>query len=178
MPCTLEVRPDSTMHVRRCDDEDIRCMIHAGCPEAVHCAHARLGLPFPARQVFERLRDLGALADWWPEATAIAAAPPGVYGAGDVAVLYLGLEPASVRVIAYKPGRRIVLAMQMLRQRLLIDLRISGDHDSTRIDLSIETPRASTFLAQTLQGLRLGSLCRRAGQRLTRSLGQSLGRGF
>jgi uncharacterized protein YndB with AHSA1/START domain len=152
---------------------DLRGTIHAGCPEAVCCAHAQLQLPFASARVFDCLRNLACLADWWPGATGIAALPPGVYGAGDAALLQLDPDHASVRVIAYKPGRRIVLSVQSPRQRVLVDLRVRGDAVSTQVGLSIESPRASTLLAQTLQGLRLRALCRNAGARLERHLRHS-----
>lgn len=151
----------------------LRSTIHAGCPESVCCAHAQLLLPFASAQVFDCLRNLACLAEWWPGATGIVALPPGVYGAGDAALLRLGQDNATVRVIAYKPGRRIVLSVQWPRQRVLVDLRVRGDAATTQLDLSIESPRASTLLAQTLQGLRLRALCRGARERLERHLRQS-----
>lgn len=144
--------------------------IHAGCPEAVLCAQVQLRLPFASTPVFECLRNLACLADWWPDASGIVAVPPGVYGTGDSALLLFGPDCATVRVIAYKPGRRIVLSLQRPRQQMLIDLRVSGDADATRLVLSLESPRAATILAQTLQGLRLRRLCRQAGERLERHL--------
>ena len=153
--------------------QDFCSTIHAGCPESVCCAHAQLQLPFASAQVFDCLRNLACLADWWPGATGIAALPPGVYGTGDVALLRLGRDHATVRVLAYKPGRRIVLSVQWPRQRVLVDLRVRGDATTTQVDLSIESPRASTLLAQTLQGLRLRALCRGARERLERHLRQS-----
>ncbi len=155
------------------DALDIRSTIHAACPESVCCAQTQLQLPFASTQVFDCLRNLACLADWWPGASGIVASPPGVYGAGDAALLWLGLDSATVHVIAYKPGRRIVLSVQSPRQRVLVDLRVRGDAGTTRIDLSIESPRASTLLAQTLQGLRLRAWCRGARDRLERHLRQS-----
>lgn len=149
------------------------CTIHAACPEAVLCAQARIRLPLASDRVFDGLRNLACLADWWPGATGIAALPPGVYGAGDAALLRLGPDRARVHVIAYKPGRRIVLSVCLPIGRVLVDLRVRGDERTTMLTLAIESPRASTLLAQTLQGLRLRKLCRDAGARLERHLRQS-----
>lgn len=150
-----------------------RSTIHAACPEAVLCAQSRIPLPFASNRVFDGLRNLARLADWWPGATGIDALPPGVYGAGDAALLRLGPERAGVHVIAYKPGRRIVLSMLLPSGRVLVDLRVRGDETATTLSLAIESPRAPNLLAQTLQGLRLRKLCRDAGVRLERHLRQS-----
>jgi hypothetical protein len=143
----------------------------ARCPESALCAQARIVLPRAQPRVFDCLRNLGCLADWWPGARAIVALPPGVYAAGDVAVLELAKnERIGLRVIAYKPGRRIVIGFVHERRRLLVDLRVGGDLDSATVTLSIETPRPASLLAQTLQGLRLRRLCRQAAQALERHL--------
>jgi hypothetical protein len=165
-------RVEAGMH-KSSESFDLRSTIHAACPESVCCAQAQLELPFATAQVFDCLRNLACLADWWPGARGIVASPPGVYGAGDTALLQLGADYATVHVIAYKPGRRIVLSVQWPRQRVLVDLRVRGDADTTQVDLSIESPRAATLLAQTLQGLRLRALCRGARDRLERHLRQS-----
>lgn len=142
--------------------------------ETITRASATLRLTCKSPRVFDCLRNLKCLAHWWPGAQNIVALPPGVYGTGDVAVLQLRGENVGVLVIAYKPGRRIVLSLQMERSRLLVDLRVRAIESETVVELSFEAPRASTFLAQTVQQVRLRGLCRDAAIGLDRHLHASL----
>jgi hypothetical protein len=142
--------------------------------DATARATARFRLPLPSAQVFDCLRNLRCLACWWPQARDIVALPPGLYGTGDVAVLKLRGENVVVLVIAYKPGRRIVLALRKERSRLLLDLRVRADASSTTLELALDTPRAQSFIAQSVQQLRLRLLCREAATRLERHLRASL----
>lgn len=146
---------------------------HAPCLDTVAYAHAASSLPFAPERVFDCVRNLGCLVHWWPGARGIVATPPGVYAAGDVALLQLAREAVAVRVIAYKPGRRIVLSMQYECRRLLVDLSVQGNEAGSVVRLSIEAPRESNWLAAKLQALRLRSVCRTAAARLVLHLRNS-----
>ena len=138
--------------------------------EASACASASLRLPCAPARVFDCLRNLKCLVHWWPGAEDILAVPPGVYGPGDVAVLKLRRESVGVLVIAYKPGRRIVLSLQKERSRLLVDLRVRASGSDALLELAIEAPNAPTRLAQAVQRMRLRGLCREAATGLERHL--------
>jgi hypothetical protein len=150
--------------------DGLRAIAHARCPDSVLVAQARFRLARDRDRVMACLRNLGCLVDWWPAATRIVAAPPGVYAVGDVALLELAGAVIVVRVIAYKPASRIVLSLQRDEGRLLVDLRVCDDGTGCTLSLTMETPRVGTMLAQTLQGLRLRALCRQAAARLGRHL--------
>lgn len=139
-------------------------------PESGACSHASLHLPLSPAAVFDGLRDLKGLAHWWPDARNIVAVPPGVYAAGDHALLELRRERVAVRVLAYKPGRRIVLSLLKRHSRLLVDIRVRPAGPGTLLDLAIESPSAPTLLAQVLLQLRMRRLCRDAVTRLARYL--------
>jgi hypothetical protein len=147
-----------------------RIRTHARCPDSVSTAHAHISFALDRQRVMACLRNLGCLVDWWPGARRMVALPPGVYAAGDLAILELEREVIGVRVIAYKPERRIVLSLQRESGLLLLDLRVRDDAVGVTIDLTLEAARAPTMLAQTLQGIRLRALCRQASERLSRHL--------
>jgi len=151
--------------------------VDASFLEPVARAACQLQLTQSTTRVFDCLRDLRCLAHWWPGARDIVSLPPGLYGAGDVAVLKLRQENVVVLVLAYKPGSRIVLALRKPRSRLLLDLRVRCAAAGTLLDLVIETPRAPSFLAQTVRQLRLRLLCREAAARIERHLRTSLAPG-
>lgn len=146
---------------------------HARCPDSVAFAFTELVLPFAHECVFDCLRNLGCLVHWWPGARGILAVPPGVYSAGDVALLQLERGSLVVRVIAYKPGRRIVLSLQQERRHWLVDLRVRALGERCALRMTFEAPREANWLSYTLQGLRLRALCRNAAEQLAHHLRNS-----
>jgi|CXWL01.1.fsa_nt_gi hypothetical protein len=116
----------------------------------------------PGSAVFNCLRNLGCLAHWWPRALAVKPLPPGVFGIGDIGLLELTRETAWFRVMAYVPGRRIVLALVLAHDLLIVDLRVLGSHEACSVELRIEAPRHRATLTNLWQALWLRMLCNRA----------------
>ncbi len=133
----------------------------------------RFSLPRESTRVFDCLRNLGCLTHWWPRALSVQSLPPGVHGIGDCGLLTLQRETAWFRVMAFVPGRRIVLALVLAHDLLIVDLRvISGDDDCT-VELRIEAPRHRARLTNLWQALWIRLLCLRAAARLEAHLLES-----
>ncbi|MBV6413100.1 MAG: hypothetical protein OMOMHJEC_00890 [Xanthomonadales bacterium] len=100
-----------------------RC-IAASEPAAADSICHRAGLEFelPAQAVFDYLRDLRRLREWWPDARAVLASPPGICGVGDVGCLRGRWQDLWFRVLSYRAGTRLVLAMHTRATVLLVDL--------------------------------------------------------
>jgi hypothetical protein len=142
-------------------DPLLRCIAQSkGRADSLELLVARAELRAAAApEHFERLRDLATLPRWWPEARAIQALPPGIFGVGDAALIELHAGEAWCRVMAYQQRRRLVLAIVAEREVLTIDWRLlAGD----RLELRIEAPARPTPWAAWSQSLRLARLCRRA----------------
>lgn len=146
---------------------------HAPCPESVAFSQSVLAMPYPSASVFDCVGNLGCLVHWWPGALSIIALPPGVYFAGDVAVIALQRQSVAVRVIAYKPERRIVLSLSQDEGQLLVDLRVRPSATGSVLTLSLETARATGPLSYFFQCRRLRRLCRTAAEQLAQHLRSS-----
>lgn len=127
---------------------------------------ARLQIPDGSVAVFNCLRNLACLAHWWPRARSVQALPPGVFGVGDMGLLELQRETAWFRVMAYVPERRIVLALVLAHDLLIVDLRVTGKSQVCVVELRIEAPRHRAALTNLWQSLWLRMLCTRAAARL------------
>lgn len=114
----------------------------------------------PAR-VFDWLRDLSNLARWWPRAHRVQSLPPGVHGVGDVGLLHTETGTIGFRVLAYRPRRRLVLALHPPGAMQLLDLRIAAEAPC-RLDLRIEAPRRPGKWRALWQQLHLCRQCTRA----------------
>ncbi|MCC6561732.1 MAG: hypothetical protein IT478_10265 [Xanthomonadales bacterium] len=146
---------------------------HALCPDSVAFVACEVMVPLAADGVFDALRNLACMVDWWPGAREMVALPPGAYAAGDVALLRCDCGDIVVYVIAFKAGRRIVLSLQHeCRKRWLVDLRVRTCGVGCTVRLSIEALRAPGWLGAHLQGMRLGRVCRTAIEQLGRYLGK------
>lgn len=146
---------------------------HAPCPESVAFSQSVLAMPYPTASVFDCVRNLGCLVHWWPGAISIIALPPGVYSAGDVAVITLRDFNVAVRVIAFKPDRRIVLSFAQKDGHLLVDLRVRSSNAGCVLTLSLETARATGPLSHFFQCRRLRRLCHKAAEQLAQHLRSS-----
>jgi hypothetical protein len=105
---------------------------------------------------FECLRDLGCLPHWWPGARAIAPLPPGLCQPGDSAVLETRDGAVLLRVLSYRPRRRLVLALvEPDATLLLVDLALICNATGTEVRLGLETPRPALVLAATRAAVRL-----------------------
>lgn len=82
----------------------------------------QIDTPFARQRVFDCLRDLSCLRHWWPHARAIEALPGGLSGVGDFGILHVRDEAVLLRVLVFKPGHRMVLAMRFTRGSILLDL--------------------------------------------------------
>lgn len=133
----------------------------------------RFKLTNPSAEVFGCLRNLGCLAHWWPRAVAVRPLPPGVFGIGDIGLLELKRETAWFRVMAYVPGRRVVLALVLTHDLLIVDLRVTGGEGACTVELRIEAPRHRATLTNLWQSLWLRILCVRAAARLENHLRES-----
>ena len=83
---------------------------HTGSLE-MQCFQLTLALPFASANVFDCLRDLSCLVHWWPHAKSIQPLPPGLCNVGDMAIFSLTKSDALLRVLIFKPGKRMVLAL-------------------------------------------------------------------
>ncbi len=127
----------------------------------------RLRLPMNAARVFDCLRNLECLADWWPRAIRVRSLPPGVFGVGDMGIVELTHDTAWFRVMHYKPDRRLVLALVSRKDVLLIDLRW---HEPDKLELVLEAPRRGRRFGAFWQSLWLKLLCVRASRALEKHL--------
>jgi hypothetical protein len=129
---------------------------------------------FAHQAVFDCLRDMGCLVDWWPHASAIHPIPPGLCNVGDMAVLNIREHPVLLRVLSFKAGQRIVLALGLDVAPILLELSVSHScPESCRVRLALETPVVSGLWGTSRQRVWLRILGARAGAALARHLRQS-----
>ena len=93
--------------------------------------------------MFDCLRDLSCLVHWWPRAKSIQPLPPGLCNVGDMAVFSLRKSDALLRVLIFKPGKRMVLALDLQHGLVLLDLSVHGDDQQCRLQFRLETPLSS-----------------------------------
>jgi len=129
-----------------------------------------INLPCQAQAVFECLRDMGCLVHWWPKASSLHPIPPGLCNVGDMAVLEVRGEPVLLRVLSFKPGKRILLVLGMARAPVLLDLSVSTKHGLCAVQLKLETPYTHGQLASARQWLWLRLLGASAAAGLNRHL--------
>jgi hypothetical protein len=89
-----------------------------------HSFHAHIKLGFASEAVFNCLRDLACLLDWWPHARALHPIPPGLCKVGDMGILQVGQHFGLLRVLAFKPGKRIFLALSLSLAPVLLELSV------------------------------------------------------
>ena len=136
----------------------------------MHCFHLTLALPFASTNVFDCLRDLSCLVHWWPQAKSIQPLPPGLCNVGDMAIFSLAKSDALLRVLIFKPGKRMVLALGLQPGLVLLDLSVHGSGDSCELQFRLETPRSGEPLRELRQSLWLRTLGARAAAGMERHL--------
>jgi len=166
---TTPRRPTLTEPLLRCIAQNKRG--YDGCELIGHSV--RFELPRESSRVFDCLRNLGCLTHWWPRALSVQSLPPGVHGIGDCGLLTLERETAWFRVMAFVPARRIVLALVLAHDLLIIDLRVRSGTTHCAVELRIEAPRHRARLTNLWQALWLRLLCSRAAARLEAHLLES-----
>ena len=139
----------------------------------MHCFQLTLKLPFACSNVFDCLRDLSCLLHWWPQAKSIQPLPPGLCNVGDMAVFSLTKSDALLRVLIFKPGKRMVLALGLEAGLVLLDLSVRGQEESCELQFRLETPRSGQPLRELRQGLWLRTLGARAAAGMERHLRSS-----
>ena len=139
----------------------------------MHCFQLTLALPFASRNVFDCLRDLSCLVHWWPQAKSIQPLPPGLCNVGDMAIFSLNKNDALLRVLIFKPGKRMVLALGLKPGLVLLDLSVRGQGEHCELQFRLETPRSAQPLRELRQGLWLRTLGARAAAGMERHLRSS-----
>ena len=139
----------------------------------MHCFQTNLALPFASANVFDCLRDLSCLLHWWPQAKSIQPLPPGLCNVGDMAVFSLRKSDALLRVLIFKPGKRMVLALDLQHGLVLLDLSVHGDDQQCRLQFRLETPLSSQGMRERRQWLWLRTLGACASVGLERHLRRS-----
>lgn len=134
------------------------------------CFQNTISLPYGELAVFNCLRDLGCLVQWWPKATSLSPIPPGLCDVGDMAVLNVRGAAVLLRVLSFKPGKRILLALGMPRAPVLLDLSVSENQRHCTVKLKLETPGAQGQLASSRQWVWLRLLGASAAAGLDRHL--------
>lgn len=124
-----------------------------------------------ATRVFDWVRDLSNLAVWWPGVRGVQSLPPGVHGVGDMGLLATDHGPGWFRVLAFRPRRRIVLALHAPGRLQMLDLRIA-DESPCRLHLRVEAPRRPGPWRGLWQALHLRRQCARAALALELQLRQ------
>ena len=135
-----------------------------------------IATPFARQRVFDCLRDLSCLQHWWPHARAIQALPGGLCGVGDFGVLHVRDEAVLLRVLVFKPGTRIVLALGFERGSILLDLACLDPDLSSygcTVRLSLESVAARGQLNTLRYGSWMSSLGALAAERLSQHLMES-----
>ena len=128
-------------------------------------------LPYSEHAVFDCLRDMGCLLHWWPKARSLCPIPPGLCNVGDMAVLDVRSESVLLRVLAFKPGKRILLAIGLSHAPVLLDLSVSTSLEHTCcVRLMLETPQGHGHLASARQWIWLRLLGASAAAALDRHL--------
>ena len=117
----------------------------------MHCFQLTLALPFASENVFDCLRDLSCLVHWWPQAQSIQPLPPGLCNVGDMAIFKLRKSDALIRVLIFKPGKRMVLAFGLEQGLVLLDLSVSGDGEKCEVKFRLETPRSGQPFRESLR---------------------------
>ena len=145
---------------------------HTGSLE-MHCFQTNLALPFASANVFDCLRDLSCLVHWWPQAKSIQPLPPGLCNVGDMAVFSLRKSDALLRVLIFKPGKRMVLALGLAHGLVLLDLVVQGDCEHCELQFRLESPRSGQPLRELRQWLWLRTLGASAAARMERHLRSS-----
>ena len=145
---------------------------HTGSLE-MHCFQLTLALPFASANVFDCLRDLSCLVHWWPQAKSIQPLPPGLCNVGDMAIFSLRKSDALLRVLIFKPGKRMVLALSLAQGLVLLDLSVKGDGEQCELQFRVETPRCGQPLRELRQWLWLRTLGARAAAGMERHLRSS-----
>lgn len=107
------------------------------------------------------LRRLGCLVDWWPGARALRPLAPGLCGVGDVGLLDTASGERLLRVLAFRPGR-LVLVLAARRSLTVLDVGVRASAAGSALTLSLERPPAGGALANHLAGRRLARLGERA----------------
>ncbi len=139
----------------------------------MHCFALTLALPYASENVFDCLRDLSCLVHWWPHAQSMHPLPPGLCNVGDMAVLRLRHSDALLRVLVFKPGKRMVLALGLPQGLVLLDLAVSGTGAACELRFRLETPRSHSPLRELRQWLWLRTLGARAAAAMQRHLRSS-----
>ncbi len=147
----------------------------------MHCFQLTLALPFASANVFDCLRDLSCLVHWWPHAKSIQPLPPGLCNVGDMAIFSLTKSDALLRVLIFKPGKRMVLALGLEPGLVLLDLSVKGDgescggkaQESCELQFRLETPRSGQPIRELRQWLWLRTLGARAAAGMERHLRNS-----
>ena len=142
---------------------------HTGSLE-MQCYQTNLTLPFASAKVFDCLRDLSCLLHWWPHARSIQPLPPGLCNVGDMAVFSLRKNDAMLRVLIFKPGKRMVLALGLVHGLVLLDLTVRGDDQQCELQFRLETPRSGQPLREMRQWLWLRTLGASAAAGMERHL--------
>jgi hypothetical protein len=135
------------------------------------CFKSELSLPYAGAAVFNCLRDLGCLVDWWPNARALTPFPPGLCNVGDMAVLNIRGESVLLRVLCFKPGKRILLALGLRQAPVFLELFVSQPLAlGCTVMLKLETPITHSQFASAKSWLWLRLLGARASAGLDRHL--------
>ena len=138
--------------------------------EDMLCFQTEISLPYGEQAVFDCLRDLGCLVHWWPRAIALSPIPPGLCNVGDMAVLSVRGEAVLLRVLSFKPGKRILLALALAYSPVVLDLSVSAKAGNCGVQLNLETPFARGQLASARQSIWLRLLGTSAAAGLDRHL--------
>lgn len=130
--------------------------------------------PFARQRVFDCLRDLSCLRHWWPHARSIEALPGGLCGVGDFGVLHVRDEAVLLRVLVFKPGHRMVLALRFARGSILLDLScIDQPGGGCTVRLRLESIAPASQLNSLRYSTWMSSLGAFAAQGLSRHLHES-----
>lgn len=146
----------------------------------MHCFQAHIELPGSHERVFNCLRDLTCLMHWWPHAQSLRPLPPGLCNVGDMAILRARQDNALLRVLAFKPGRRMVLAIGFKQGLVVLDLavrqvdagcknpaqvaqsEVAANQPLCQVQFRVETPQNANSPRSARLGLWLGVLGSRA----------------
>lgn len=134
---------------------------------------ATISLVHAASAVFDCLRNLRCLCDWWPGASRLQPLPPGLCGVGDCGILHVDGDDALLKVLAFKPGSRLILTLALARAPLLLDLTVTTLQAASRVRLKLEIPTPLNPLRQQSDALWLRLKGDRAAAALAAHLRQS-----
>jgi hypothetical protein len=134
---------------------------------------ASITLLSPPAQVFDCLRNLRCLCDWWPGASRLQPLPPGLCGVGDCGLLLVDGEEVLLKVLAFKPGCRLILSLVLARAPLLMDLTVASVEAACRVQLQLEIPTPLNHFRQRGDALWLKLTGHRAAAALEAHLRQS-----